>query len=86
MNYHHQLQLLADILRNQQDENYGTHVEYEQIERLTSSLLQNDSVPDNIKSTLMGIEQFAYQHDKDGQHGQFNASELQQFVQQIEQF
>ncbi|MBU9713737.1 YtzH-like family protein [Evansella tamaricis] len=84
MNYHHQLELLIDILKNQEDENYGTHDEYEQISSLISSLLQDPNVPHQIKSTIMGIEQYAYQHDKDGQRGNVSSSEIEQWVQQIQ--
>ncbi|ADU31538.1 YtzH-like family protein [Evansella cellulosilytica] len=85
MNYHHQLQLLTDILKNQQDENYGTHDEYEQVEHLISNLLENNDVPDSIKSALMNVEQFAYAHNKDGNQGNFSPDELQKWITDIQQ-
>ncbi|MBU9721072.1 MULTISPECIES: YtzH-like family protein [Bacillaceae] len=84
MNYHHQLELLVDILENQTDENYGTHDEYEQVERLVNSLLQNNAVPQDIKSALMDVGQFASQHDHEGQRGNFSKQELNQYVQKIQ--
>nr|WP_245746242.1 YtzH-like family protein [Evansella caseinilytica] len=83
MNYHHQLQLLLDILQNQQTESYGTHDEFAQIERLASDLLHNQAVPQEIKNTLNGVEQYAYHHDRDGLKSQLSIPEIQQWVDQL---
>ena len=84
MNYHHQLQLLKDILMNQHDTHYGTHDEYQQVERLAASLLQNPEVSQELKEVLMNVEEFSYEHDKDGRQAQFTPAELSSWVQQIQ--
>ncbi|UTR11437.1 YtzH-like family protein [Evansella sp. LMS18] len=84
MNYHHQLQLLSDILMNQHDEHYGTHDEYQQVERLANALLQNPSVNGELRETLNTIRNFAAEHDIDGQQGNFIPSELSSWVNQIQ--
>ncbi|MFA9559078.1 YtzH-like family protein [Evansella sp. AB-rgal1] len=86
MNYHHQLQLLVDILHNQQDENYGSHDEFEQMEHLISNMLENNEVPDEVKAALMSLEQFSYQHDKEGMQSNFTSTEIQQYLRKLENF
>ncbi|MGO4890074.1 YtzH-like family protein [Anaerobacillus sp. MEB173] len=61
MDYQHQLSLLIDILKNQKYEHYGTSDEYNQIQRLTESLINNESIDPNLKQTLMSIEQYSNQ-------------------------
>ncbi|WP_096189783.1 YtzH-like family protein [Evansella halocellulosilytica] len=85
MNYHHQLQLLVDILQNQQDENYGTHDEYEQVERLANSLIENHTVPEDIKSIAANIQHYAHHHDIPNEHNSVNIQELQKYVHEIQQ-
>ncbi|UCZ52331.1 YtzH-like family protein [Bacillus shivajii] len=85
MNYHHQLQLLVDILQNQQDEHYGTHGEYIQVESLANSLIDNHSVPNEVKSLVSNIRQYAKQHDIQEQHANVDISALQQYVSNIQQ-
>lgn len=86
MNYHHQLQLLVDILKNQQSEQYGTHDEYAQIQELVHSLVQNPSVAENTKSALRNLENFALQHDQDGQKSNFSYKEIESYVNEFEPY
>lgn len=58
MNYQNQLTLIADILKNQYAEQAGTHDEFEQIQRLTQSLQQNNHLDSNTHELLSNIEQY----------------------------
>ncbi|WP_416151539.1 YtzH-like family protein [Salipaludibacillus sp. HK11] len=85
INYHHQLEVLNDILENQLTEHYGSHDEYHQLQSLVQSLGQNPDVPEDFKQTLAAIEQYASQHDQEGNHSTQSSSELTQWIQQIDQ-
>ncbi|MCD8509975.1 MAG: YtzH-like family protein [Bacillus sp. (in: Bacteria)] len=84
MSYHHQLQLLVDILRNQQTEHYGTHNEYEQIQLLVQDLIQNPSVPEETKSALRNLDNFVIQHDREGEKSNFSFDEMESYVNEFE--
>ncbi|RNA70397.1 YtzH-like family protein [Alteribacter keqinensis] len=84
MNYHHQLQLLIDILKNQDNEHYGSRDEYAQIERLAKSLLKNKEIQEEIRDLLMNIEQYSSRHQTTGQLEALNSEEIQQWIQGIE--
>ncbi|PYZ93800.1 hypothetical protein CR194_11680 [Salipaludibacillus keqinensis] len=84
IDYHHQLELLNDILENQLDEHYGSHDEFHQLQSLIQSLTQNPDVPLELKQTLAAIEQYAYQHDQEGQHAISPSPELSQWIQAVQ--
>ncbi|WP_096436213.1 YtzH-like family protein [Alteribacter populi] len=84
MNYHHQLQLLVDILKNQDTEHFGSKDEYAQLERLARSLLKNTEVQEEVKTLLTTIEQYSHEHQADGTFNALNSEEIQQWVQGIE--
>lgn len=61
MDYHHQLGLLSDILKNQKSEHFGTNDEYEQMKRLSYQLLQNENIDPTLKQALVNIEEYSNQ-------------------------
>ncbi|WP_280769966.1 YtzH-like family protein [Salipaludibacillus daqingensis] len=85
INYHHQLELLNDILENQLDEKYGSHDEFHQLQSTIQSLWQNPEIPEDFKQTLSAIEHYATQHDQEGQRATLPSSELLQWIQEIDQ-
>lgn len=85
ISYHHQLKVLVEILEKQVDEDYGSHDEFHQLQSLIHSLGENSDIPDNLKQTLSAIEQYASQHDEEGQHETLSSSELMQWIQQVDQ-
>ncbi|WP_035186554.1 YtzH-like family protein [Alteribacter aurantiacus] len=84
MNYHHQLQLLVDILKNQDTEHFGSRDEYAQIERLAKSLLKNKEVQHEVRDMLATIEKYSTDHQTSGQLESLNGEEIQQWIQGIE--
>jgi len=58
LNHEHQLMLLNDILSEQHSECCGTESEYEQMERLIHSLLTNEAVNENLKTTLQSMSKY----------------------------
>lgn len=58
LNHEHQLMLLNDILSEQHSECCGTESEYEQMERLIQSLLNNEAVNENLKPTLQNMYEY----------------------------
>ncbi len=83
INYYHQLTLLKDILANQLTEDYGSHDEFHQLQSLVQSLVQNNATPEDLKQTLLSIEQYAYQHDKEGAHSHLGKVDLDSWIQQV---
>lgn len=63
MDYHHQLSLLSDILKNQKDEHFGTNDEYYQMNRLASQLINNENIDPLLKQTLISIEKYSSQQN-----------------------
>ncbi|MCE7791436.1 YtzH-like family protein [Salipaludibacillus sp. CUR1] len=84
ISYHHQLELLKDILENQQSEHYGSHDEFHQLQSLVNSLMQNGAISAELKELLLSVEQYAYQHDKEGQHSTVSSAELNSWIQQVD--
>ncbi len=60
LNHQHQLSILKDILSEHLSEHDGTVSEYEQIERLVESLLNNDLVSNQAKQQLKEIHQYSH--------------------------
>ncbi|TMW71772.1 YtzH-like family protein [Alteribacter natronophilus] len=84
MTYHHQLQLLVDILKNQDTEHFGSRDEYAQVERLAASLLNNYEVQEDLRELLTAIQHYSHQHQADGIMEVLENEDLQQWVQGIE--
>ncbi|MDE5415858.1 YtzH-like family protein [Alkalihalobacterium chitinilyticum] len=57
MNSYDKLGLLTDILKNQSSEQYMTKDEYEQINRLTQSLIADSHNDPNLLQALQSIQQ-----------------------------
>jgi len=85
INYHHQLELLNEILANQLNEDYGNHNEFHQLQSLIHSLGQNPDIPDTFKQTLSAIEQYATNHDHEGQYATLSSPKLMEWIEQIDQ-
>ncbi len=85
IDYEHQIELLKDILQNQISEHDGSHEEFHQLQSLVQSLVQNRETPAALKDTLLAIEQYAYQHDKEGQHAHIYTGEVAQWIQQVDE-
>ncbi|MBU8905252.1 YtzH-like family protein [Desertibacillus haloalkaliphilus] len=83
MNYHHQLGLLSDILKNQASEQYMTTDEYNQVQRLTSSLLNNANIDPNVQQTLAGIQQAT---QTQGGTSYFAQQDVEQWINTINQY
>ncbi|WP_243291070.1 YtzH-like family protein [Bacillus sp. FJAT-47783] len=64
LNHKHQLMLLKDILSEQHSECCGTDSEYEQMERLIQSLLQNNEVNETLKQSLQNMYQYSQGRNK----------------------
>lgn len=60
----HQLTILQDILKNHQLDCCGTVSECQQMERLIQSLLANQQIDEQIKTTLLNVYSYS-------QHGQY---------------
>ncbi|PYZ97153.1 hypothetical protein CR205_00690 [Alteribacter lacisalsi] len=84
MTYHHQLQLLVDILKNQDTEHFGSRDEYAQVERLAVSLLNNQEVQEDLRELLTAIQQYSHNHQTEGIMEVLENESLDQWVQGIE--
>ncbi|WP_243386009.1 YtzH-like family protein [Bacillus kexueae] len=63
LNHEHQLMLLKDILSEQHSECCGTESEYEQIDRLIQSLLNNEQISQSLKQSLQHVYQYSQERN-----------------------
>ncbi|UOE93500.1 YtzH-like family protein [Alkalihalobacillus sp. LMS39] len=81
INEKHKLSLLVDILKNQVEQEYMTTDEYDQISRLTSSLLHEGNLDPTLKQTFLKIQEQHY-----GNTHQFNQNDVEHWVETIQQY
>ncbi|WP_209123914.1 YtzH-like family protein [Alkalihalobacillus sp. BA299] len=79
MNNYDKLGLLADILKNQSTEQYMTKDEYEQINRLTESLLAENQTDPNLLQALQHIQQMNVNN-----HQPFENQDVTQWLQVLD--
>jgi hypothetical protein len=80
MDYHDQLTLIADILKNQQQLGYGTTDEFSQIQRLTQVLKEQGHVDETMQQTLASIADYCTNGNCDE-----NAPQLHQWIASIDE-
>lgn len=89
LNHHHQLGVLRDILIEHLSELNGTASEYEQLERLVESLLNNDQVSSEMKQQLKEISQYSQTGQQSSDPSTYiseHQQELTQLVDEIDHF
>ncbi|OLO40200.1 hypothetical protein BTR23_06790 [Alkalihalophilus pseudofirmus] len=80
MNSYDKLGLLTDILKNQSTEQYMTKDEYDQINRLTESLIAESQNDPNLLQALQHIQQLNVNN-----HQPFENQDVNQWLQILDQ-
>lgn len=89
LNHSDQLNMLKDILSEHLSDSNGTVSEYEQMDRLVKSLLDNDGISEEMKQQLQEIQSYSEigKQSMDSQEHIFeNQNNLNQWIEGMDQF
>jgi hypothetical protein len=81
------LTVLSDILRSQHEQMTPTRSEYDQVLRLTDTLLKENGFDEDFRFMLIQIQQYSeagLEHDRPGQWADENRNDLDHWVQLID--